>query len=152
MGEPIASRAATAAARTVAAGTARILAAWSAGSALPEGADRRCEGVADFAARRASVLQSLFFTDGLMAKVTQDSQGDPGLRERFEHVEMVYDGANAYNRLADRWTGFFLVDPSGPRGVNDRPMPGWQLTALPCESPPSAICWQRSSRNGPICS
>jgi hypothetical protein len=126
-GESIAVRAAAAAGRTVAAGTARILAAWTSGSPLPEAADRRCEGVANLAARRASVLQSLFFTDGLMAKVTEDSQGDPGHRERIERVEMIYDGANAYNRVADSWTGFFLVDPNGPRGVTD---PLWPLDAL----------------------
>jgi hypothetical protein len=126
-GESIARRVAAAAGQTVEAGTARILAAWSAGSPLPEAADRRCEGVADLAARRASVLQSLFFTDGLMAKVTEDSTGDPGLREYVEHVEMIYDGANAYNRVADRWTGFFLVNPSGPRAVTD---PLWPLDAL----------------------
>jgi hypothetical protein len=126
-GESIAVRTAAAAGRTVAAGTARILAAWSSGSPLPEAADRRCEGVANLAARRASVLQSLFFTDGLTAKVTEDRQGEPGLRDRIEHVEMIYDGANAYNRVADRWTGFFLVDPNGPRGVTD---PLWPLDAL----------------------
>jgi hypothetical protein len=127
VGESIASRAATAAARTVAAGTARILAAWSTGSPLPETADKRCEGVADLAARRASVLQSLVFTEGFTAKVMEDSRGDPSLLERIEHAEMIYDGANAYNRVADRWTGFFLVDPSGPRGMTD---PLWPLDAL----------------------
>jgi hypothetical protein len=97
------------------------------GSPLPEAADRRCEGVADLAARRASVLQSLVFTDGVMAKLIEDSHGDPGILERIERVEMIYDGANAYNRVADRWTGFFLADPSGPRGVND---PLWPLDAF----------------------
>jgi hypothetical protein len=126
-GESIASRAATAAARTVAAGTARILAAWSTGSPLPEAADKRCEGMADLAARRASVLQSLVFTEGFTAKIMEDSRRDPGLLERIEHVEMIYDGANAYNRVADRWTGFFLVDSSGPRGITD---PLWPLDAL----------------------
>ena len=126
-GESVASRAGAAAERTVAAGTARILAAWCTGSPLPEAADRRCEGVADLAARRASVLQSLFFTDGLMAKVIDDSHGDPGSLERIKYVELIYDGANAYNRVADRWTAFFLVDPSGPRAVTD---PLWPLDAL----------------------
>ena len=40
---------------------------------------------------------------------------------------MVYDGANAYLRVADRLTGFFLVDPGGPRGPYD---PLWPLDAL----------------------
>jgi hypothetical protein len=126
-GESIASRAAAAAERTVAAGTARILAAWCAGSPLPEAADRRCEGVADLSGRRARVLQSLVFTEGFTAKVIQDSHGDPGFLERIQRVEMIYDGANAYNRVADSWTGFFLADPSGPRGVTD---PLWPLDAL----------------------
>lgn len=126
-GESIAFRAAAAAGRTVAAGTARIFAGWSTGSPLPVAADRRCEGVADLAARRASVLQSLVFTEGITAKLFEDSPGDPGLRERLEHSEMIYDGANAYNRVADRWTGFFLVDPSGPRGISD---PLWPLDAI----------------------
>jgi hypothetical protein len=83
--------------------------------------------VADLVARRARVLQSLVFTDGITAKAIEDSQGDPGFLERIKHVEMIYDGANAYNRVADNWTGFFLVDPSGPRGVTD---PLWPLDAL----------------------
>ncbi len=126
-GESIASRAAAAAERTVRAGTARILGAWCSGSPLPEAADRRCEGVADLVGRRARVLQSLVFTERFTAKVIEDSHGDPGFLERIKHVEMVYDCANAYNRVVDSWTGFFLVDPSGPRGVTD---PLWPLDAL----------------------
>jgi hypothetical protein len=72
-------------------------------------------------------LQSLFFTDGLAATVIEPRDDDPGLRERFGHSEMIYDGANAYVRVADSWTGFFLVDPGGPRGPND---PLWPLDAL----------------------
>jgi hypothetical protein len=83
--------------------------------------------VADLAGRRARVLQSLVFTDGFAAKVIEGSHGDPGFLERIKHVEMIYDGANAYNRVADNWTGFFLVDSSGPRGVTD---PLWPLDAL----------------------
>lgn len=40
---------------------------------------------------------------------------------------MIYDGANAYVRVAGSWTGFFLADPGGPRGPND---PLWPLDAL----------------------
>ena len=127
MGEPIADRVVAAAERTVAAGTARLLAAWCTGSPLPEAADRRCEGVADFAARRARVLQSLFFTDGLTAKVVEHGDDDQGLPECIEQSEMIWDGANTYIRVADSWTGFSLVDPSGPRGPND---PLWPLDAL----------------------
>jgi len=124
---PVASRVAAAAARTVATGTARLFAAWSTGSPLPEAADRRCEGVADLAARRARVSQSLAFTDGITATLFGRGDDDPGERERAGHSEMIYDGANAYIRVADRWTGFFLVDPGGPRGIND---PLWPVDAL----------------------
>jgi hypothetical protein len=125
-GEPIASRVAAAAARTVAAGTARLLAAWCTGSPLAEAVDRRCEGVADLSARRARVSQSLFFTDRATAALTGHGD-DPGLREPVEQTEMIYDGANAYIRVAGSWTGFSLVDPGGPRGPND---PLWPLDAL----------------------
>jgi hypothetical protein len=124
---PVASRVAAAGARTVAAGTARLLAAWCTGSPLPEAADRRCEGVADLAARRARVSQSLLFTDRFAASVLELDDDDPGVRERAGQSEMIYDGANAYVRVADSWTGFFLGDPGGPRGPND---PLWPLDAL----------------------
>ena len=62
--EPIGGPVAAAAARTVAAWTAQLFAAWCTGSPLPEAPDRRCEGVADFAARRARVSQALFLTVG----------------------------------------------------------------------------------------
>jgi hypothetical protein len=116
-----------AAARTAAVGTARLLAAWCDGSPLPEAADRRCEGVADLAARRSRVSQALFFTDGATASFTaqrDDDQAAPGVSG---DSEMLYDGANAYVLVAGRWTGFFLGDPGGPRGPND---PLWPLDAL----------------------
>ena len=118
---------ADAAARTAAAGTARLLAAWCMGSPLPEAADRRCEGVADLAARRARVSQSLFFTDGATADLTGRRDDDPDARDLPGDSEMVYDGANAYVRVGGSWTGFFLADPAGPRGPND---PLWPLDAL----------------------
>jgi hypothetical protein len=89
--------------------------------------DRRCEGVADLAARRASVSQSLFFTAGATAALIELGDDDPGLRGRVEQSEMIFDGANAFVRVADSWTGFSLVDPGGPRGPND---PLWPLDAL----------------------
>jgi hypothetical protein len=127
--DPVANlvAAAAAAVRTVAAGTARLFAAWCTGSPLPGAADRRCEGVADLAARRARVSQSLFFTDRATAALSDLSDDDPGLGARAGHSEMIYDGANAYVRVAGRWTGFFLADPGGPRGPND---PLWPLDAL----------------------
>jgi len=123
---PLFGPVADAAARTTAAGTARLLAAWCTGSPLPEAADRRCEGVADLAARRARVSQSLFFTDGATADLIARRGDDPGTGLPGD-AEMIYDGANAYIRVAGRWTGFFLADPGGPRGPND---PLWPLDAL----------------------
>lgn len=134
--EPVADRVAAAAARTVAAGTARLLAAWCTGSPLPEAADRRCEGVADLAARRARVSQSLFFTEGATAEfvaeratatLTESGDDGPGLDERTVQSEMIYDGANGYVQVAGKWTGFFLADPGGPRATSD---PLWPLDAL----------------------
>ena len=127
MSRSVAGLVAGAAARTSAAGTARLLAAWCTGSPLPEAADRRCEGVADLAARRARVSQSLFFTDRATAALTGLRDDDLAARELPEDSEMVYDGANAYIRAAGGWTGFFLADPGGPRGPND---PLWPLDAL----------------------
>jgi hypothetical protein len=125
---PSANPVADAAARTSAAGTARLLAAWCTGSPLPEAADRRCEGVADFAARRARVSQSLFLTDGATAAFMDDHRDDdPGPHGLPGDTKMIYDGANAYLQVGGRWTGFFLADPGGPRGPND---PLWPLDAL----------------------
>ena len=121
--EPIAALAAAAAARTVAAGTARLFAAWPMGSPVPEAADRRCDGVTDLAARRARVAQAIFFTDEATAAFT----GQGGATAPAEQAEMIYDGANCYVHVGDNWTGFFLGDPSGPRHHND---PLWPLDAL----------------------
>ena len=125
---PLLGPVADAAARTAAAGTARLLAAWRIGSPLPDAADRRCEGVADLAVRRARVSQSLFFTDGATAALTAAHRDDdPGARDQSGDSEMIYDGANAYVRVGGSWTGFSLTDPGGPRGPND---PLWPLDAL----------------------
>lgn len=124
--EPIADRVAAAPARTVAAGTARLSSSWWAGSPLPEEQVKRCEGVADFASRRARVSQVLVpqpMADGLLA----GEDDDAALRALTEPREMIYDGANAFIRVADCWTGFSLADPGGPRGIND---PLWPLDAL----------------------
>jgi hypothetical protein len=69
----------------------------------------------------------LFLTDRATAALMELSDGDPGLLESIEHNEVIYDGANAYIQVAGNWTGFFLVDPGGPRGPND---PLWPLDAL----------------------
>src|SRR5580704_188006 len=129
-GEPIAGRVAAAGARTVAAGTARLFAAWSEGSPVPQAADQRCEGIADFAARRARVAQAVMFTSGVTAEFMAKHQDDDrygDLHELGEPQEAIYDGANTYLRVGGSWTGFFLGDPGGPRGVND---PLWPLDAL----------------------
>jgi hypothetical protein len=120
-------RVAAAAARTVGAGTARLFAAWCTGSPLPESADRRCEGVADLSARRARVSQWLFFTEGATAALTGSGDDGPGPGDHAMQNEMIYDGANAYVRVAGTWTGFFLADPGGPRAPSD---PLWPLDAL----------------------
>jgi hypothetical protein len=126
-GEPIADRLAAAAARTVEAGTARLFAAYCTGSPVPGPADRRCEGVADLAARRARVMQAVFFTDGLNEKFLEREDDQDAARERIYHAENVYDGANVYIHVGENWTGFSLGDPGGPRGPND---PLWPLDAL----------------------
>jgi hypothetical protein len=120
---------AAAAERTTAARTAQLFAAWSQGSPLPGPGDRRCEGVADFVGRRARVWQVPFFTAGLAADFIEKHQaaGEHDLAQLGEPHELVYDGANAYIRVAGNWTGFFLSNPDGPRAVND---PLWPLDAL----------------------
>lgn len=127
--EAIESRVAAAAERTVAAKTARLFAAWSLGSPVPDKADRRCEGVADLAARRARVLQVPLFTAAIAAEFVQKHQPEDGddPAQLTEPQEMVYDGANAYIHVAGKWTGFFLGDRDGPRTEND---PLWPLDAL----------------------
>ena len=125
-GESIADRVADAAVRTVAAGTARLFAAWCSGSPTPDVVNRRCDGVADLAARRAHVSQSLFFTDELTTKII--GQRDPDLDPpEIMESEIIFDGPNAYIHVGGAWTMFFPADADGPRGPND---PLWPLDAL----------------------
>lgn len=123
---PAGGRAADAAALTVAAGTARLFAAWCSGTPVPEAGDRRSDGVADLRARRARV-QAVLFTErysGAFATPGDDQPADPAA---LSHEE-IYDGAACYLRVGDGWTIFGgLVDPGGPRGPND---PLWPLDAL----------------------
>src|SRR6204780_5775161 len=93
------------------------------------------------------VSQSLLFTDRATAALSELSDDDPGLRERVEQSEMIYDGANAYVRVADRWTGFFLADPGGPRGPND---PLWPLDALLGASEDAGEIGPEAVRGGPV--
>jgi hypothetical protein len=115
-----------AAARTVAAGSARLFAAWCSGTPVPEAGDRRSDGVADLRARRARV-QAVLLTErylGAFATPGDDGPADPA---DLSHEE-IYDGAACYLRVGDSWTIFGgLVDPGGPRGPND---PLWPLDAL----------------------
>jgi hypothetical protein len=126
-GAPIAALAAVAAARTVAAGTARLFCALSEVSAVPEAQDRRGEGVADFAARRTRVLQVALVNERFTAEFVQRYDGGLDVGELSQPQEMICDGGSAYVRVADRWTGFFIDDPGGPRSLND---PLWPLDAL----------------------
>jgi hypothetical protein len=124
---PADSPVANAAEHTVAAGSARVFAAWCSGTAVPDAGDRRSDGVADLPARRARLLTVPFLTEkyrGLLAAAGDD---EPDGRVDAAHEE-VYDGAACYLKVGDTWTIFFgPVDPSGPRGPND---PLWPLDAL----------------------
>jgi hypothetical protein len=125
-GEPIADWVAGAAARTVAAGSARLSAAWGDGSPVPGPQDVRGSGVADLAARRARLSQVL-----MPARVTGKFAGpdkeDAILGTLADPRETLYDGANTYIQVSGRWTGFFRTDPAGPRSIND---PLWPLDAM----------------------
>jgi hypothetical protein len=94
---------------------------------VPDAHDQRGEGVADLAARRARVWEVP--VPGRIAAELSELRGDDGaaLRELGEPREMIYDGANAFIRVAGRWTCFFLGDRGDPRGLND---PLWPLDAL----------------------
>lgn len=93
---------------------------------MPEAQDRRCEGAADLAARRARVSQVLL-SERSAAGFLERGDDDGALRELSEPSKMIYDGANRFIRVAGRWTGPSPGDPGGPRGPND---PLWPLDAL----------------------
>jgi hypothetical protein len=126
-GEPVADRVVTAAARTVGARTARVYAARSAGSPVPDARDRRGEGVTDFPARRTCMWE-VPFSERLATEIF-DLRGDDNTarQELSEPHELIYDGANTFIRVAGRWTAFFLDDHEDPRDLNDPP---WPLDAL----------------------
>jgi hypothetical protein len=133
--ETLAERVRQAAARTVAAGSARVFYAWASGSPEPESADRRGEGIAEFAARRAHVSEVLMPVRDKQLADDVTGAGEEGGEEAcagLPHMltddrETVYDGANRYFQMGEVWTGFFLGDPDGPRTEND---PLWPLDAL----------------------
>ncbi len=111
----------------MAAGSARVFAAWCSGTPVPEAGDRRSDGVADLSMRRARLLAVPFGTERFsreFATPGDDQSADPG---DAAHEE-VYDGAACYLKVGDGWTIFgALADPSGPRAPND---PLWPLDAL----------------------
>lgn len=116
-----------AAARTVAAGSARVFAAWSSGTPVPDEGDRRSEGVADLIARRARLVAVPFLAERFTDVFATAGDDEPSRRVDAAHEE-VYDGAACYLKVGEGWTIFGgLVDPSGPRGPND---PLWPLDAL----------------------
>jgi len=96
---------------------------------VPEAQDWYGEGVADFAARRARVSEAPMSERWAAAFEELRDHPDAGEVRRAvsEPRETIYDGANAFIRVADRWTGFFLGDREGPRGISD---PLWPLDAL----------------------
>jgi hypothetical protein len=78
-----------------------LLAAWSQGSSVPELADTRCEGIADFAAAGPVYGRLPFFTAGLASELIDQRAADSDdLAALGEPQEMIYDGANAYVRVA----------------------------------------------------
>jgi hypothetical protein len=90
--------------------------------------------VADLAARRARVSQSLFLTDRATASLMELGDGDQGLRESVERSEMIYDGANAYVRVAYSWTGSSWLIPVVRAGCLTRCGP-WTPCSVPAMMP-----------------
>jgi len=125
--EAIAKRLAAAAARTVAAGTARVYSGFCEDSPVPKAGDRRGEGATDLAGRRTHIWEVPFSERGAAEISDMVGDDDAVRRERSEPQEMIYDGANTLLHVAGRWTGFFLGDREDPRGIND---PLWPLDAL----------------------
>jgi hypothetical protein len=126
-----ADRVRAAAARTSAAGSARLAFGVCAGSSVPGERDWVGEGVVDFAGRRARVSQLLVperMRDDLTQRVRDE--GVPPVWEALaQRHEMLYDGANQFLRAGGRWIAptLELADRDGPRGHSD---PLWSLDAL----------------------
>jgi hypothetical protein len=123
----------SAAARTAAAGSARLAFGVSAGSPVAGERDWVGEGVVDFTGRRALASQ-LFMParmhEDLSERVRDDETAAelPPLWEALgQRREVFYDGANQLLRAGDRWMTFTLDDRDGPRSHED---PLWPLDAL----------------------
>lgn len=118
--EAVSARVQAAAARTSAAGSARLSYGLHLGAPALEEQDRLGEGVVDFAARLAQV--SRLFVPGHMQ---ENLQNVPEALSRPR--EMLYDGATELMRSGDSWVLFAGGDRDGPRDHND---PLWPLDAL----------------------
>ncbi len=118
--EVITARVQAAAARTSAAGSARLSSGLHHGAPTLEVRDRLTEGVVDFAARRALVSERL-----LSGSLQDDLQSAPEafIRPR----ELLYDGAIQLMRSGDSWLAFTDVERDGPRSHLD---PLWPMDAL----------------------
>jgi hypothetical protein len=104
-GESPAERVSAAAARTVAAGSARLFAALSTGSPVPSNPDRHSEGMADLAARRTRVSQVMLA--GRMA----------GLASRAAETWLAPDASAGGPPPGTGEGGLARVAGGGPAGV-----------------------------------
>ena len=119
-----------AAARTVAAGSARLAFGVRTGSPVAEEGDWVGEGVVDFAGRRARVSQ-LLMPEGMQEDISQrvrDDEASPRMWDALlRRREILYDGANQLMNADGRWFVHRLNDRDGPRHHTD---PLWPLDAL----------------------
>ncbi|MFW6691437.1 hypothetical protein [Streptomyces sp. MAR4 CNX-425] len=120
--QDVTARVQAAAARTSAAGSARLSYGLQVGApTLKERVrDWDCEGVVDFAARVAQVSQFL-----MPAHIRDNMQNVPEALTRPH--ELLYDGATALMRSGDSWFAPPDSDRDGPRSTHD---PLWPLDAL----------------------
>ena len=130
MAETAGARVQGAAARTTAAGTARL--AFGRGMPSLEEQDRLGEGVVDFAARLAQTFQTLMagrMPENLQGPAHERTQEDfpNALQALAKRREMIYDGAAELMRARDSWIEFDRADRDGPRHHNN---PLWPLDAL----------------------
>ncbi|GAA2661196.1 hypothetical protein GCM10010400_19800 [Streptomyces aculeolatus] len=119
--EDVTARVQTAAARTSAAGSARLSYGLHFGAPTLEEQEWDGEGVVDFAARQAQVSEFL-----LPAHVRNGMQNAPEAITKPH--ENLYDGATRLMRVGDSWLAApDDVDRDGPRSHHD---PLWPLDAL----------------------
>lgn len=116
----VTARVHAAAARTSAAGSARLSFGLHLGAPTVEEWDRIGEGVVDFAARRARVSRLL-----VPGHIRENLQSAPEALTRPR--EMFYDGATELMHSGDFWFAFTDGDRDGPRSHHD---PLWPMDAL----------------------